>query len=111
MSSFLPWRGRARTNTVDLPKQAKEQIAKFDGPGGLAKVGCDKEEQIGCTILKSRQAEELAKTLGQMKFVLQGTQGNYNVVEKSHNLPRTLLRFTYQKSRLIHNKSTTSLPG
>ena len=82
MSSFLPWRGRARTNTVDLPKQAKEQIAKLDGPGGPVKVGCDKEEQIGCSILISRQAEELAKTLGQMKFVLQGTQGNYNLAGK-----------------------------
>ena len=39
MSSFLPWRGRARTNTVDLPKQAKEQISKLDGPYGPAKVG------------------------------------------------------------------------
>jgi len=29
---------RPRTNTVDLPKQAKEQIQKLDGPGGAAKV-------------------------------------------------------------------------
>lgn len=53
--SFLFGR-RPRTNTVDLPKQAKEQITKLDGPGGAAK------------------AEELAKTLSQMKFILQGTQ-------------------------------------
>lgn len=37
--SFLFGRARARTNTVDLPKQAKEQIVKLDGPGGTAKVG------------------------------------------------------------------------
>jgi calcium binding protein 39 len=111
MASFLPWRGRARTNTADLPKQAKEQIAKLDGPGGPAKVGCDRGEQIGCHILKGRQVEELAKTLGQMKFVLQGTQGNYDLVVKPYNLPRTMLSFTHQKSRLIHNKSTASLPG
>lgn len=36
--SFLFGRARARTNTVDLPRQAKEQIAKLDGPGGAAKV-------------------------------------------------------------------------
>ena len=35
--SFLFGR-RPRTNTVDLPKQAKEQIPKLDGPGGAAKV-------------------------------------------------------------------------
>jgi calcium binding protein 39 len=36
--SFLFGR-RPRTNTVDLPKQAKEQISKLDGPAGAAKVG------------------------------------------------------------------------
>jgi calcium binding protein 39 len=35
--SFLFGR-RPRTNTVDLPKQAKEQISKLDGPGATAKV-------------------------------------------------------------------------
>jgi len=35
--SFLFGR-RPRTNTVDLPKQAREQISKLDGPGGAAKV-------------------------------------------------------------------------
>lgn len=35
--SFLFGR-RPRTNTVDLPKQAKEQISKLDGPVGAAKV-------------------------------------------------------------------------
>ncbi|KAH8601356.1 conidiophore development protein-like protein hymA [Bisporella sp. PMI_857] len=53
--SFL-FGGRRRGNTVDLAKQAKEQISRLDGPGGAVK------------------AEELAKTLSQMKFVLQGTQ-------------------------------------
>jgi hypothetical protein len=36
--SFLFGR-RPRTNTVDLPKQAKEHISKLDGPAGAAKVG------------------------------------------------------------------------
>ena len=35
--SFLFGR-RPRTNTVDLPKQAKEQISKLDGSGAAAKV-------------------------------------------------------------------------
>jgi hypothetical protein len=35
--SFLFGR-RPRTNTVDLPKQAKEQISKLDGPGDAVKV-------------------------------------------------------------------------
>ena len=35
--SFLFGR-RPRTNTVDLPKQAKEQMARLDGPGSAAKV-------------------------------------------------------------------------
>ena len=35
--SFLFGR-RPRTNTVDLPKQAKEQISKLDGPGAAVKV-------------------------------------------------------------------------
>jgi hypothetical protein len=35
--SFLFGR-RPRTNTVDLPKQAKEQISKLDGPGAAIKV-------------------------------------------------------------------------
>lgn len=33
--SFLFGR-RPRTNTVDLPKQAKEQILKLDGPAATA---------------------------------------------------------------------------
>ncbi|TVY25546.1 Conidiophore development protein [Lachnellula hyalina] len=65
--SFLFGR-RPRTNTVDLPKQAKEQISKLDGPGAAAK------------------AEELAKTLGQMKFVLQGTQETESSPEQIYSL-------------------------
>jgi len=65
--SFLFGR-RPRTNTVDLPKQAKEQITRLDGPGGAAK------------------AEELAKILGQMKFVLQGTQESESSPEQVYQL-------------------------
>ncbi|KAI0403029.1 Mo25-like protein [Xylaria palmicola] len=52
--AFLFGRGRSRTNTIDLSKQAKDHVLKLDGPGGPAK------------------AEELAKVLNQMKSVLQG---------------------------------------
>ncbi|KAH8684722.1 conidiophore development protein-like protein hymA [Tricladium varicosporioides] len=65
--SFLFGR-RPRTNTVDLPKQARDQITRLDGPGGAAK------------------AEELAKTLGQMKFVLQGTQETESSPEQVFSL-------------------------
>ncbi|TAQ89291.1 hypothetical protein B7494_g2364 [Chlorociboria aeruginascens] len=65
--SFLFGR-RPRTNTTDLPKQAKDQIQKLDGPTGPAK------------------AEELAKTLAQMKFVLQGTQDTESSPEQVHQL-------------------------
>ncbi|KAK3372890.1 Mo25-like protein [Lasiosphaeria ovina] len=53
--SFLFGRARARTNATELPKQAREHILKLDGPGGAAK------------------ADELAKTLSQIKQMLQGT--------------------------------------
>jgi len=71
--SFLFGR-RPRTNTVDLPKQAKEQMSKLDGPAGPARVRIISIEgdEVGAD---RKQAEELAKTLGQMKFMLQGTQG------------------------------------
>lgn len=72
--SFLFGR-RPRTNTVDLPKQAKEQISKVDGPVGPAKVQMAASEERRMERLTEKQAEELAKTLAQMKFVLQGTQG------------------------------------
>ncbi|KAL3421056.1 conidiophore development protein hymA [Phlyctema vagabunda] len=66
--SFLFGR-RPRTNTVDMPKQAKEQILrleqalKLEGQGGVGK-----SEEV------AKRSEELAKTLAQMKFMLQGTQ-------------------------------------
>ncbi|AEO71055.1 8b0a2d62-d5b7-47d0-bd37-8c7e3c4ee721 [Thermothielavioides terrestris] len=53
--SFLFGRTRARTNTTDLARQAREHVTKLEGPQGAAK------------------AEELAKVLSQMKQVLQGT--------------------------------------
>ncbi|CAG8978089.1 hypothetical protein HYALB_00000761 [Hymenoscyphus albidus] len=65
--SFLFGR-RPRTNTVDLSKQAREQILKLDGPGGAAK------------------AEELAKTLSQMKYALQGTQEAEAAPDQVHSL-------------------------
>jgi len=65
--SFLFGR-RPRTNTVDLPKQAKEQLLKLDGPNGATK------------------AEELAKTLAQMKFVLQGTQETESSPDQVYSL-------------------------
>ncbi|KIN01471.1 hypothetical protein OIDMADRAFT_104031 [Oidiodendron maius Zn] len=65
--SFLFGR-RPRTNTVDLPKQAKEHISKLDGPAGAVK------------------AEELAKTLSQMKFILQGTQETESSPEQVYSL-------------------------
>lgn len=66
MSFFF--KSRTRTNTVDLPKQAKEHITKLDGPGGAAK------------------AEDLAKILGQMKFILQGTQETESSPDQIYSL-------------------------
>ncbi|RAL67231.1 hypothetical protein DID88_008005 [Monilinia fructigena] len=65
--SFLFGR-KQRPNTVDLSKQAKDLILKLDGPGGAAK------------------AEELAKSLSQMKFILQGTQEIESTPEQVHQL-------------------------
>ncbi|KAJ4306644.1 Hym1p [Collariella sp. IMI 366227] len=53
--SFFFGRTRARTNTTDLAKQARDHVTKLEGPQGAAK------------------AEELAKVLAQMKQILQGT--------------------------------------
>jgi len=36
--SFLFGRARARTNAIDLPRQAKEHVVKLEGPQGAAKV-------------------------------------------------------------------------
>ncbi|KAF8852409.1 conidiophore development protein-like protein hymA [Acephala macrosclerotiorum] len=71
--SFLFGR-RPRASTVDLPKQAKELIVKLDGPAGPAK------------------AEELAKTLSQMKFVLQGTQETESSPEQVYSLVTGLIQ-------------------
>ncbi|KAM3069641.1 Hym1p [Clarireedia jacksonii] len=65
--SFLFGR-KPRPNTVDLSKQAKDLILKIDGPGGAAKT------------------EELAKTLSQMKFILQGTQEVESSPEQCYQL-------------------------
>lgn len=59
---------------MDLPKQAKELIVKLDGPAGPAK------------------AEELAKTLSQMKFVLQGTQETESSPEQVYSLVTGLIQ-------------------
>lgn len=56
--SFLFGRGRARTTTLELPKQAKDQLLKLDVPPG-----------------NPTRTEELAKTLGQMKAILQTGPG------------------------------------
>ncbi|RFU34557.1 hypothetical protein B7463_g1811, partial [Scytalidium lignicola] len=77
--SFLFGR-RPRTNTVDLPKQAREQISKLDGPGGPAK------------------AEELAKTLAQMKYILQGTQETESSPEQVYQLVTGMI----QEDLLFH---------
>lgn len=34
--SFLFSRARTRTNTLDLPKQAREHVLKLDGPGKVS---------------------------------------------------------------------------
>lgn len=86
--SFLFGRNRARPSTVDLPKQARDSVTKLeklDGPAGQAKVKCAASmafEAEHCCAINSHtdtvgpeQAEELAKTLSQMKQILQGTQG------------------------------------
>lgn len=89
--SFLFGRNRARPSTVDLPKQARDSVTKLeklDGPSGQAKVKCAGTHGPGprcmhhrrtidsqADIMNPEQAEELAKTLSQMKQILQGTQG------------------------------------
>ena len=77
--SFFFGRGRARANTTDLAKQAKDHITKLDGPGGAAKVnttytGNAANDHV-LTLQKLLQTEELAKVLSQMKLTLQGTHG------------------------------------
>ena len=84
--SFLFNRARGRTNTIDLARQAKELITKLDGPGGLAKVRRELQRGHTHVILTTTQAEELAKVLAQMKYVLQGTQGKLHIPDAFVNL-------------------------
>ncbi|KAH7040395.1 Mo25-like protein [Microdochium trichocladiopsis] len=71
--SFLFGRGRTRTNTLDLSKQARDHVLKLDGPGGPAK------------------AEELAKVLAQMKLILQGTPEAESSPEQVYQLVQGLI--------------------
>ncbi|KAL7624732.1 Hym1p [Parahypoxylon ruwenzoriense] len=71
--SFLFSRGRTRTNTLDLSKQAREHVLKLDSPGGPAK------------------AEELAKVLNQMKLILQGTPEAESSPEQVYQLVTGLI--------------------
>ncbi|RYO93362.1 hypothetical protein DL766_000752 [Monosporascus sp. MC13-8B] len=71
--SFFFSRGRTRTNTNDLPKQARDHVLKLDGPGGPAK------------------AEELVKVLSQMKHLLQGTPEVESTPEQVYQLVTGLI--------------------
>ncbi|KAI0973149.1 Mo25-like protein [Xylaria arbuscula] len=71
--AFLFGRGRSRTNTIDLSKQAKDHVLRLDGPGGPTK------------------AEELAKVLNQMKLVLQGVPDYETTPEQVYSLVTGLI--------------------
>ncbi|KAI1397283.1 Mo25-like protein [Hypoxylon fuscum] len=71
--SFLFSRARTRTNTLDLPKQAREHVLKLDSAGGPGK------------------AEELAKVLSQMKLILQGTPEVESTPEQVYQLVTGLI--------------------
>ncbi|KAI0602292.1 Mo25-like protein [Biscogniauxia mediterranea] len=70
--SFLFGRGRTRTNTIDLAKQAREHVLRLD-VGGPAK------------------AEELARVLSQMKLLLQGTPESESTPEQVYQLVTGLI--------------------
>ncbi|KAH9893747.1 Mo25-like protein [Xylariomycetidae sp. FL2044] len=70
--SFFFGRARARTNTIDLSKQAREHVLKLD-VGGAAK------------------AEELSKVLSQMKLILQGTSEVESTPEQVYQLVTGLI--------------------
>ncbi|KAI0009332.1 Mo25-like protein [Xylariaceae sp. FL0662B] len=70
--SFLFGRGRTRTNTLDLSKQARDHVLKLD-VGGPTK------------------AEELAKVLTQMKLILQGTPESESTPEQVYQLVTGLI--------------------
>jgi hypothetical protein len=42
--SFFFGRARARTNTTDLAKQARDHVTKLEGPQGAAKVNINKTD-------------------------------------------------------------------
>ncbi|CEJ81303.1 Putative Conidiophore development protein hymA [[Torrubiella] hemipterigena] len=66
--------GRARSRVVaDLPRQARENILKLDGPNGSSK------------------AEELARVLTQMKVLLQGTQDTESSPEQIYQLVSSMI--------------------
>ncbi|KAK4187591.1 Mo25-like protein [Podospora australis] len=71
--SFFFGRTRARTNTLDLPRQAREHVTKLEGPQGGPK------------------AEELAKVLTQIKFTLTGTPEQEATPETTHQLVTGLI--------------------
>ncbi|KAI9852922.1 MAG: hypothetical protein M1838_003716 [Thelocarpon superellum] len=73
--------GRSRQNrSSDLPRLIKELVPRLKGPGGPQK------------------AEELAKVLSQMKFILQGTHDTDSSPEQSSQLVSALV----QEDVLIH---------
>ncbi|KAF4839105.1 Conidiophore development protein hymA [Colletotrichum tropicale] len=71
--SFLFGRARTRPAAVDLPKQARDHVTKLEGPNGSVK------------------AEELARVLNQMKFILQGTQEADSSPEQIYQLVTGLI--------------------
>ncbi|RDW66145.1 ARM repeat-containing protein [Coleophoma cylindrospora] len=93
--SFLFGR-RPRTNTVDLPKQLKEQIGRLEKLDGAQKEV--KEAKVRPDMLQSvlhtdhEQQEEVAKTLSQMKFLLQGTQEIESNPEQVYTLVTGLIQ-------------------
>ncbi|KAK0612808.1 Mo25-like protein [Bombardia bombarda] len=71
--AFLFGRARARTNAVELPKQARDHILKLEGPTGAAK------------------ADELAKTLALIKQILQGTPETESSPEQIYQLVKGII--------------------
>ncbi|CAD6506404.1 BgTH12-07330 [Blumeria graminis f. sp. triticale] len=82
--SFLFGR-RPRTNT-DLPKQAKELLIRLEGSTGAVK------------------AEELMKTMSQIKFILQGTQETESTPEQIYSLVTGMIQedLLYQLALNLH---------
>ncbi|KAJ2907127.1 hypothetical protein MKZ38_007642 [Zalerion maritima] len=74
--AFLFGRGRARTNTIDLSKQAREQISKLNGPELVAESA----------------KSELAKILAQMKLTMQGTHETESSPDQVYHLVTGLIQ-------------------